>query len=162
MDFKKFTSIENSYRIKEIQSIQINFPGEEFVVQEKIHGCLENRTKITMADGTTKTISEIVNNKIKDNVLGLDVNGKIVETPILNHFINGETENWLKIKFEKNGQDRGKSFGVIRCTPNHKFYIDGEYVKAETLKPGDYITHKRKKLHLSFIQKQVLIGKMMV
>jgi len=38
MDFKKFTSIENSYRQKEIQSIQINFPKETFVVQEKIHG----------------------------------------------------------------------------------------------------------------------------
>lgn len=38
MDFKKFTSIENSYRQKEIQSIQINFPGAQFVVQEKIHG----------------------------------------------------------------------------------------------------------------------------
>ena len=38
MDFKKFQSIENSYRQKEIQSIQINFPNEQFVVQEKIHG----------------------------------------------------------------------------------------------------------------------------
>lgn len=38
MNFKKFTSIENSYRQKEVQSIEINFPGETFIVQEKIHG----------------------------------------------------------------------------------------------------------------------------
>lgn len=38
MEFKKFTSIENSYRQKEVQSIQINFPSATFVVQEKVHG----------------------------------------------------------------------------------------------------------------------------
>lgn len=38
MKFKKFTSIENSYRQKEIQSIKINFPTARFVVQEKVHG----------------------------------------------------------------------------------------------------------------------------
>lgn len=38
MEFKKFQSIENSYRQKEVQSVQLNFPKETFVVQEKIHG----------------------------------------------------------------------------------------------------------------------------
>lgn len=38
MEFKKFTSIENSYRQKEVQLIQVNFPKEMFVVQEKVHG----------------------------------------------------------------------------------------------------------------------------
>ena len=38
MNFKKFSSIENSYRTKEIERIQTDFPREEFVVQEKVHG----------------------------------------------------------------------------------------------------------------------------
>lgn len=38
MEFKKFQSIENSYRQKEVQSVQLNFPNETFLVQEKIHG----------------------------------------------------------------------------------------------------------------------------
>jgi len=36
--FKKYDSIENSYRDKVVKSIQINFPNERFFVQEKIHG----------------------------------------------------------------------------------------------------------------------------
>lgn len=38
MEFKKYTSIENSYRQKVVDKISTYFPKEEFVVQEKIHG----------------------------------------------------------------------------------------------------------------------------
>jgi len=38
MEFKKYNSIENSYRTKEIQRIELNFPKEPFIVQEKVHG----------------------------------------------------------------------------------------------------------------------------
>lgn len=38
MKFKKYSSIENSYRQKEVNSIQIHFPKETFIVTEKIHG----------------------------------------------------------------------------------------------------------------------------
>ena len=38
MTFKKYTSIENSYREKYLQQIQIQFPKEKWVVMEKIHG----------------------------------------------------------------------------------------------------------------------------
>lgn len=38
MRFKRYTSIENSYRQKAVFFIQEQFPKEEFVVQEKIHG----------------------------------------------------------------------------------------------------------------------------
>lgn len=38
MQFKKYSSIENSYRQKEIQSIKLNFPEALFIVQEKVHG----------------------------------------------------------------------------------------------------------------------------
>lgn len=38
MQFKKYTSIENSYRQKTIEAIKQCFPNDEFVVTEKIHG----------------------------------------------------------------------------------------------------------------------------
>lgn len=39
MNFKKFSSIENAYRIKEVQSIQSRgLAGGDWIVQEKIHG----------------------------------------------------------------------------------------------------------------------------
>ena len=161
MEFKKYSSIENSYRDLYVDKIRTYFPGETFVVQEKVDGCLESRTKIAMADGSTKTITNIVNNKITDLVLGMDENGKIIETPILNHFNNGKTKDWLKIEFSKKGGSRGSPYGIVRCTPNHKFYVNGEYIPAENLRAGNFITHKRSELYLSFIQKEILKGKML-
>ena len=38
MDFKKYSSIENSYKIKYVDKIKAYFPGKDFVVLEKIHG----------------------------------------------------------------------------------------------------------------------------
>lgn len=38
MEFKEYSSIENSYRIKEVNIIQTEFMDKVFVVQEKIHG----------------------------------------------------------------------------------------------------------------------------
>ena len=38
MKFKKYGSIENSYRQKSVQFAEIEFGREEFVVQEKVHG----------------------------------------------------------------------------------------------------------------------------
>jgi Rnl2 family RNA ligase len=38
MEFKRYNSIENSYRIKTVDYARQYFPKEEFIVQEKIHG----------------------------------------------------------------------------------------------------------------------------
>lgn len=38
MEFHKYSSIENSYRTKTIEYIEVNCPGQEFVVVEKCHG----------------------------------------------------------------------------------------------------------------------------
>lgn len=38
MKFSRYSSIENSYRLKTVRMIQEQFPGHKFVVQEKIHG----------------------------------------------------------------------------------------------------------------------------
>ena len=101
--FSRFSSIENSYRESTIEEIRnVGFDSAyDWCVLEKAHGCLENRTMISMADGTQEKISNIVKNKITKPVLGVDDNGNIVETPILNHFNNGETDEWLKITFKR-------------------------------------------------------------
>jgi len=136
--------------------------GELVTYQEKIHGCLDANTKISMADGTEKTIKEIVEKKISDNVLGLDDEGKIIETPITSHFNNGKNGDWVKIRFTKTGVEKGKSFGIVKATTNHKFYVEGLYKQAKDLRIGDKLTFKRQNsLQLSNIQKDVLIGKML-
>ena len=164
MELKRYKHINGVWQQKETAYLRVkgfDHPDYKWNVTEKCHGCLEGRTMITMADGSKKKISQIVNNKIKGNVLGVDEDGKIIETPILNHFLNGYTEEWLKISFSRNRLNRGSSFGVIRCTPNHQFYIDGKYIEANLLTVGDFITCKRDHLYLSYIQKEILKGKML-
>jgi tRNA-binding EMAP/Myf-like protein len=136
--------------------------GELVIYQEKLHGCLDANTKITMADGTTEKIKDIVEDKVTKNILGMDDKGRVVETPITNHFNNGTNGDWLKITYSKSGAEKGKSFGVIKATTNHKFFVKGEYIPAEFLKVGDKLTYKRKdSLELSYIQMEVLKGKML-
>ena len=138
--------------------------NETYYITEKIHGCLSSETKISMADGTTKKIRDIIINKITDKVLGMDNFGNIVETEILNHFNNGKTEDWLNVYIESKGGDRGgSSFNTIRCTPNHKFFVKSKnkYIRADKLKPGDFVLRKRRDHELTFIQKEILKGKML-
>ena len=77
--------------------------GDDIWFSEKIHGCLEKNTKILLSDGTTKTIREIVENKLKVCVYGVDENGNIVSTPVKNWYINGKSEDWLKISYKRRG-----------------------------------------------------------
>jgi len=157
--FEKYTDIEN---IKNYYNVFED--GEEVVITEKIHGCLESNTMISLADGTKAKIKDIVNNKMNIEVLAMDNNGKIVPTKILNWWNNGKSKgNWKKIKITRNGIGKGNSFGVIKCTDEHKFYNPqlNQYIEAKDLKVGDSVLLKRTDLHLTYIQEQVLIGKIL-
>ena len=82
MEFKKYNSIENSYRQKEVESIETNFPDEIFVVQEKVHGaCFQlvtdgkevrcaKRTAF-LNEGNNFYNWEIVYDRYKDSILKL-------------------------------------------------------------------------------------------
>lgn len=156
--FHKYTSIENFK----------NYPnlfqeGEEVVITEKIHGCLQADTKIYLADGTTKTIKEIVDNKLDVEVLGRDDEGKLVPTKILNWFNNGIINDWYKVKVTRNGLGPGNNFLTVICTANHKFYnpYTGKYKRCDKLEVGDGILGVRNERGLTYAQKQILIGKML-
>lgn len=128
----------------------------------KLHGCLHAKSKILLWDGSYKTIKEIVENKLKCDLVGLDENNKIVKTKILNHFDNGLSDNWLSLNFTRKRIGR-TSFSSIKCTPNHKFFNLklNEYIEASNLKEGDEILMYRRNKVLSFAQKEILKGKML-
>lgn len=160
--FINYSSIENSYRQKEINTIrELGFHKVEWVATEKVHGCLHTQTKISMADGSQRSIGDIVRNKITDKVLGVDSSGKIIETQILNWFDNGAGNNWLKVKFSINRMERGPSYGVIQCTENHKFYNGEKYIPAKDMKVGSPVIRKRAELSIPYFVEQVLTGKML-
>ena len=72
MELKRYKHINGVWQQKETAYLRVkgfDHPDYKWNVTEKCHGCLEGRTMITMADGSKKKISQIVNNKIKGNVL---------------------------------------------------------------------------------------------
>ena len=83
--FNKFPSLENTYRQKEIdQIVNQGLADQGYIVTEKVHGCFTHDTKISLSDGTTKKLGEIVNEKYDGCVLSVTPQGDIVESKIIN------------------------------------------------------------------------------
>lgn len=139
------------------------FEGKEVIIQEKLHGCVQASTKIRMANGSIRTIKEIVNNNIQEDVLGTDKNGNLVNSKILNRFNNGNQAKWLKILTTRVKAGRGKHVNKITCTTNHKFFMveNKQYKQASDLQIGDKVYLLRDDYTLTFLQKEVLKGKML-
>lgn len=137
--------------------------GEEVVIQEKLHGCVQSTTRIRLSDGTCKTIKEIVDDRLPVKVLGVDGNGKVVESKILNYFNNGTTNDWYRIKVSRENAGRGKHVSSLTVTGNHKFFdVDkNEYLESRELSVGQKVYLLRQDFGLTYIESQVLIGKML-
>jgi len=143
--------------------------GEEVVVTEKIHGCVNSHTRISMPDGTRRRIKELVDSNYDGDILGYDINsGRVVATKVKRVYKNGLGNEWINIKFDRHRAGRGSYFGSLRCTPNHEIFVvavdefdqDG-FLEAKHLAVGDTIRVIRSELSLSPVQEQVLIGKML-
>lgn len=160
-EFKKFSSLENTYNKVFLEKVQLHpCYTEQWIATEKVHGCFQDRTRITLPDGTYKTIKEIVETKFDGEVLGVDSFGKTVATKVVNWHTNGEAEEWLKVTF-KTPKGRGGNWRVVKCTANHKFYDGTEYKPIGEMKVGDDVEYVYPSFTLNTIQKQVLIGKML-
>ncbi len=148
MEFKPFPSI------KQMRAMKMS-------ITQKIHGCLKADTKITMADGSKKAIVDIINSSQDEYVLGMDESGNLISSRILNRWNNGETSDWISVTVSQNWE-RYQEPRKVQVTPNHKFFVKNKgYVAASELQPGDKLISIQPTLPLSFLQKQVLIGKML-
>ena len=156
-NFKKYTNINH------LKNYPKSLEGKHCVVSEKIHGCLQAKTKISLADGTTKTIQEIVENKINTEVLSMDSNGKVAPCRILNWFDNGKTDGWKRVKLTRKKLGNGHHYRSITVTPNHRFFNPklNKYVACSELKTGDSVLMKRDTAYIPYFQQQVILGKML-
>ena len=155
-NFKKYTDIKN---IKNYP--QVFEDGKQVYISEKIHGCLKSRTNIMLINGDRKDIGSIVREKYEGYVLGMDEEGNLVPSKILNWFNNGIEKEWLKIKISS--KKHGNYYKIIEATENHKFYnIDKQiYIEASKLKKGDRVYLLNSDFEITYQQEQVLIGKML-
>ena len=100
------------------------------------YGCFPGDTFVHLKDGI-KTIKEIVEEKNEGPAFSYNIYTNCMEyKPITNWFMNGETEDWLRITY-----NWGDS---LLCTPDHKLmgwvYGDGaELVPAKEYRDGDLL-----------------------
>ena len=148
--------IEGKYRNETIEYLKDNV--WEFT--EKVDGCVCSKTRVVMADGSTKLIKHIHEN---DCVMGYDTDTlqpKPVNVLAIKH--QSRAGKWVKITITRNGLDRGNSFATINCTFDHKIWTQNRgYVEAYKLTKDDVILTIRNDIGLTPIEEQVLIGKML-
>lgn len=155
--FKEYTDIRH------LKYYKVFNEGDPVEVTAKIHGCLQGKTKILLADGTSRTIKDIVDSKDPVEVLSLNENHEIVACKVTDWFNWGPTDSWYEIKYKRSGFAHGNSFGLIRCTPNHKFWspIKHKWIEAQDLILDDKVVIIREARNLPPIQEQILTGKML-
>lgn len=122
----------------------------------KMHGCFRAGTRVKIwGEDKGRKIQEI---KIGDYVVGFDEKTKsFVKSKVLNTMNNGKAKDWLKIKISRNGYS-GVEFSNIECTPNHKFYVENNYIEASKLKPKQKIQIVKDTIILTKTQKSILLG----
>lgn len=134
--------------------------NEEVVLTEKLHGCLESTTLVTMADFSKKKISQV---KTGDMVLGRADDGTIVPSKVIEKFNNGRADEWLKITGKIKGIAKSGGKFVVTCTPEHRFWSSfaQQFVRATEMSVGDNVEYLTNDLELTPLQKQVVIGKIL-
>jgi tRNA-binding EMAP/Myf-like protein len=158
--FDKYTDIEN---VKNFGTVFTE--DDDVVVSEKIHGCLNKKTQITLADGTKTSIGDIVEKRLNVSVLGVDASGNLCNSKIIGWFNNGisKDDKWVKVKYNRRGfGTTGNYFGSLICTDSHQIYdpVNNIYVSASNLKIGQKVLMLKSVGELGFVQKHILIGKM--
>ena len=110
-------------------------PTLTFEILEKIHGCLKFDTLITTQEYGDITIKEIVDNKLKCNVLTKNIKTNELEWNLVLNFWNtpDNTKDWYRVTL-----DDGTT---ITMTGNHKVYtpLNKDYTSCEDLSVGDVL-----------------------
>jgi len=139
MRFIRWHDIENHYREKFIYNFFYNNPDlvdQEFVVTEKLDGCLDENTIIETKDGSM-TIKNICDIKYKGKILSYNTNTHKNEwNSILQWSIISTNDDWYEI----NLRDGSK----LKLTGSHRVWLPDLncYRRVDELQ-GDEILLKR-------------------
>lgn len=115
-------------------------------VTEKLDGCFQSEARLNLWDGGVITIGEVVKNKLSPVLIGMDENGSLVPTRIVNWFDNGRKPHWLKISLDSpTSMFSGNKANMI-VTPNHHLFINGDYIPAAQAKVGDVMIGQQRNL----------------
>lgn len=140
----------NTYAFDENSIIQIT---------EKFDGCLQGKSRITLADGTTESIQNIVDNKLDVEVLGYNFKTNKIESCKITQFYNhGNKKKFIKIYFKHPNKNVSEK-GSLICTKDHLVYTQRGYIEAQELIDGDIVYTEDTYLHN--YQKQMILGSLL-
>jgi len=117
--------------------------GHIVTVTEKMDGCFRYDTPLQCWDGSTILIGEVVSKRLHPTLVGMDENGRLVPSEIIEHFDNGPKDNWLAITVSNPVSKKSGAGGhsnVVRLTSNHHIYINHAFKAAQGANVGDTVT----------------------
>lgn len=137
------------------------------IVMEKVDGCFSGEDRVMLADGTSKKIKTIVNNKENISVLSYNFNTKTIEPKKVIGWSRSVAKrplsDWLTIHLK---HTKTKLYGkipqhcIITPTKNHQFFVKRndtiQEILAENLKVGDILLTPI--VGLTTIEEQVILG----
>ena len=102
-------------------------PKLTFTTSEKIHGCFDKDTLVTLANGENVKISELTPGCY---ILTYNIDSGEQEPKQVKNVINQNlNKRWLRLTFDK---------ATLLCTEDHKIYTKNRgYVEARNLKDTD-------------------------
>lgn len=91
-------------------------PDDIVSITSKVHGCVDASTLINCSDGVTRTIKEIVDNKLPVEIEAFDIQTQQkVFVPIDNYYLQENDGEWYEIELE-NGK-------TIKITGNNPVWL---------------------------------------
>lgn len=124
-------------RVQNLSREILGYTYGQFEVTEKLDGCHPYNAHVHLWDGGRMKIGEIVNQKLTPTLVGMDQDGNLVPSKVLDHYNNGRKSNWLDIYVERSVISGGGNHSKrIRITDNHEVWT-GEWCEAKTLQSGD-------------------------
>jgi hypothetical protein len=122
-------------------------------------GCLDSETSVKLADGSTKKIGVIVNNKLSVEVMSYNFESKQFEPKkVIGWKRAPATDDWIAMEYKR--KHRGGKSCSVKLTPNHIVYTrrNGEIVEvpASELKVGDNLFLPGESI--SYYQRELIRG----
>ncbi|GAA2599217.1 hypothetical protein GCM10010399_32450 [Dactylosporangium fulvum] len=111
-------------------------------VTDKADGCFPRGTALNLWGGGTVTIDKVVRNRLSVTLVGMDENGTLVPAVVTDWHDNGRKDNWLDIEVDARVSCSTGAAGLpnrLRVTTNHHIYVNGAYLPAGEIKPGDTV-----------------------
>lgn len=136
--FKKL--IPDQFRLHEDTSkLAMNLhrlmPSDIIAITSKWHGCVSADTEVETLEFGTKTIKDVVENKLDCHIKSFDIdNSEIVFAKVEQHFFKPDDGEWYEVELE-NGQK-------LEITGNNPVWLPklSVYRRAEDLEVGDVLS----------------------